>query len=806
MGISYPPPRRVRYEPRWPAEFDDAEAALRQPKSRAEANAKFNEFIEPLRGWHRLSKNKNPTETLLLQERIKSILSKHRQKSNAESPLKVCPGSCLLYHNLPDAIKEVTVWSLINSAHNAIRQEKWVVAARHATEAIELAKHLGYAPLVSKCWFWRGMALDGQVEVDKTKRNEAAECFLQAMQCIGIYQEGELLRKAAAEYKSELLDLLEERGGQDESSQRIRLLLTGVDGSFQRPGVVRQPQSPPLVPQDCWPENTIWADIDSDDWHLASLASSEEQLDDCLDQLSRYGDPRWFSGVILRKRNIDWAIVEVVEEAAQRSAYIKKETLFQLCSGLSPAFEQMVQAETFTEGFDNYPDVEESVAWKVLEYTRLKAGLKRPTRPSTEEPIPRDMSVTTVHDLAEFGTQLLPDESMTNSGTNFEKSLYAQRDWSNNGPPLTFSANSPTVPGPPQQTRDSVSNRMRRVCITAEEKIAAFQHNLLNEPNEGEGKSEARLELEEDPQWQYEIEELQSHFDQFVQETMGASQVGLSSAQDIVRRQQQDYLRSKWGDEGVSPPTPDLIRQAREQRLQERRVANERLLKRFNLDIEYLTYRRKCEIYAQLPKERHDRIAEPRRPSDTCIDWFEREVERMRAGSVASYPSTINIIDSNQSREDLATVSDSVADEAGTESSGQDHIHPISPLRLHQRLLQPSPSRIDDEFSDNDDPANGFISRTGSEVNPHMSTDVALLQDQPSARQLKAKLGIDAMTEAMQKALLRDELISLEDLVQIGENAVDATSSSRSDSLCSPAFERESPWDEDMGDFRLDES
>ncbi|KAF7506848.1 hypothetical protein GJ744_011194 [Endocarpon pusillum] len=799
-------PRRLRYEPKWPRESGNAEATLRQPKSRAEANAKFDELVDPLRGWHKLSENKNPTEALLLQEKINSILSKHRQKKCALPPLEICSGDFLLYHNLPDAIKEVTVWSLVNSAHNAIRRENWVAAAELATRAIRLANQLRYAPLVSKCWFWRGMAMDGLVAAKKTSRKEAAECFLEAMRCIGIYQEGVLLREAAAEYKFELLDLLEEQRGQDEWSQHLERLLTGIDGWFQPLGKIHPRPSPPLVPQDCWPEDTIWADVDSDDWSLASQASSEEQLDDYLDQLSRYADPEWFSSGSIRQRSVDWAIVSIVEEAAQRSAYIKKDMLYQLCEGLSPAFEQMVQAETFTEGFDNYPDIEESIAWKILNYTRVKARLKRPIAPLRGELTPRDMSVTTFDDSAELNPQPLPDESMANGGPNVGKSLRVRHGGLNKGHQSTISTNNSNEPGHSRETPTGMRKRMLRVCITAEEKIAAFKHNLLDEQDEGQERSKVRLELENNPHWQYAINTLEAHFDQHVQQEMAASKVGLSSAQDMVTRRHEDYLRSTWGDEGVRPPTPALTRQAREQRLQERRLVNERSLKRFNVEIEYMTYQRKCGIYARLPKERQEYIAEPRRPSDTRIDWFEQEVEKMRVGSVTSHGSTLTTVDGNHSQGRLATVSDSEADEAGTESRGQDHIHPIFPLRPQQRSSQPSPTRIDDESPDEEEAPIGSMSSTGGEVNPQAHTEVDSLLDQPNTRQLKAKLGIDAMTEAMQKALLKDEVISLEDLVQIGENAIAATFSSRSDSLCSPAIERDSIWDEDTDKARLAES
>ncbi|ERF68277.1 hypothetical protein EPUS_02733 [Endocarpon pusillum Z07020] len=798
-------PRRLRYEPKWPRESGNAEAILRQPKSRAEANAKFEELVGPLRGWHKLSENKNPTETLLLQEKINSILSQHRQKQCALPPLEICSGDFLLYHNLPDAVKEVTVWSLINSAHNAIRRENWVAAVGLATKAIRFANPLKYAPLVSKCWFWRGMAMDGLVAAKKTSRKEAAECFLEAMRCIGIYQEGELLKEAAAEYKFELLDLLEEQRGQDEWSQHLGRLLTGIDGWFQPEGKIQPRPSPPLVPQDCWPEDTIWADIDPDDWSLASQASSEEQLDEYLDQLSRYADPKWFSSGSLRQRNVDWAIVSRVEEVAQRSTYIKKEMLYQLCRGLSPAFEQMVQAETFTEGFDNYPDIEESIAWKILNYTRVKARLKRPIAPLREELTPTDMSVTTVDDSAELDPQSLPDESRANGGPNVEKSFRVRHGGLNRGHQLTISTNNFNEPGPSHGTPTGMRKRMLRVCITAEEKIAAFQHNLLDEENEGQGRSKVRLELENNPQWQYAIKTLEAHFDQHVQQEMAASKVGLSSAQDMVTCRNEDYLRSTWGDEGVRPPTPALTRQAREQRLQERRLVNERSLKRFNVEMEYMTYQRKCGIYARLPKERQECIAEPKRPSDTRIDWFEQEVEKMRVGSVTSHGLTLTTVDGSHSRERLATIGGSEADEAGTESRGQDHIHHISPLRPQQRSWQPSPTRIGDESSDEDDAPIDSISSAGGEVNPQAHTEVDSLLDQPNTRQLKAKLGIDAMTEAMQKALLKDQVISLEDLVLVGESAIGATLS-RSNSLCSPALERDSIWDEDTDGVRLDPS
>lgn len=224
--------RTRRYEPKWPMDSAEIQTPLHQPISQGDAHSTFERLFRPLRCWYRLSEITNTAEEAhSKQKQIEAILAKHRQSRAAKRPSEKCSGNILLYGNFPDAAIEANVWSLINLGHVAIQRKAWDVADRSISRASILASKLDYEPLCSKCWYWRGRIADGLGD-----RRSAADCFLEAMNCVGIYQEGELLSKVVVEYKDDLLKSLDERDanqGRDDWSRQVRRAILGTDGWFQ---------------------------------------------------------------------------------------------------------------------------------------------------------------------------------------------------------------------------------------------------------------------------------------------------------------------------------------------------------------------------------------------------------------------------------------------------------------------------------------------------------------------------------------------------------------------------------------------
>ena len=761
--------RGRRYEPKWPMKSGDIETPLHQPARQEEAYVIFDQLFRPLRGWHRLSESTDPVEARSQQNKILAILEEHRQKRASRPPPETCSGNSLLYRNLPDAATEVTVWSLINSAHVAIRLEQWGLAEQRVNEAIVLADELSYKPLISKCWYWRGMIMGG-VGVGKfADRKAAAECFLEAMHCVGVYQEGELLSKAVAEYKHEMLELLEEQKaikGEDKWSQQVKRAILGIDGWFQPLNDLPRPlssssfvSSPPRVPVP----GHIHRDIDVNNASLELEPSSEEQLEESLNRFNRYNERHWFNEALLRPRNIDWVLVGEIEEAAEKSTYVQKETLYRLCKGLSPLFEEIILAETFTEGFDNYPDIEESVAWKVLNYTRVKEKLKRPRRVSEESPAP-NRSVGTVNGLTKTSTQLQVDEPVGTHDEAVEQTFHDRFGRGKRGAPLKINTGEPKHPVFPSQTSSRVIRRTRRAHITAEEKIAAFEHNLLREEDDGEGNPRLRQELENNPGLLNDINEQRANFDQHVQQEMAASKVELTSAQELVRRRNDAYLEEIWG---VRPRTPSPTE---ESGTQERKATNEQSHKLFKAEFAHMNYRRKYDVYARLPLERKKCTAEPICPSAT-IAWLEQETEKMSLGSDKLFPATASTSDGNSSVKAHNIGNDSTTSKVRKYDDIEGHISPIPPLLPHQRPSSTFRAQLGGERSPKDVPTSS-VDRICSRANLQKQADISRLLDRPIGRQLKARIGMDAMSQAMEEARLNGKQISTKQLVRIGETAI----------------------------------
>jgi hypothetical protein len=740
--------RSRRYEPKWPMHPMELEPPLHDPASQAEADAIFEELYKPLRGWDKLAENKNLSDVKINPHAIFDILSVHDQKKKARPPLEECSGNFLLYHNLPDAAKEVTVWSWINNVRVAIQQGQLELAGQRVEKAAALAGELDYKPLISKCSYWKGRVMAGLGD-----RRSAAECYLDACRCVGVYQEGELLSKAVAEYKLDMLDVLDEqeaRNGEDEWSHQLRRALTGIDGWF-RPlkELARQPSylTSSSDPEAIWPEDNMWGVIESNEGSSDSQPSSEEGYEDYLSQLNRYAEPGWFSDISLRPRKVDCALVAGIEEAAQNSGYVRQDTLYRICEGFSPAFEDMIRGEKFTDGFDNFPDMGHSTAWKVLNYTRVKAKLKRP-RVSPEED-EEELSPL------EVGVQHLADNSTRSHSPAFDEFPNERPETMNRGPPLTINTVDAADRRDLSQTVPNVSRRILRVNVTVEEKIAAFQHNFLHEEY-SEGKSKLRLELEQNNEWILDMQQQQSKFDQDVQDVMVRFNIDEVQAEDLVRSRNEEYFRDIWGPEGVRPPTPNSTRLAREE--ERMKMINESL-NPFKLEYICMTYRLKHGVYRRLPREVQEEVAEPAKPAH--IFAYLEQLDPLRAETEDDSPDESPAI---ASKSDLADV------EIGVDR--QDYGSPIPPLRPHQGSSHTSTTRsVDDRYDEHGKPIKSAVSNS-STANLHTYAEIKRLLDAPLSRQLKAKLGIDAMSKAMRKARLRDEEIRMEQLVEIGEMAI----------------------------------
>jgi hypothetical protein len=753
--------RSRRYEPKWPMHPLELEPPLHNPASQAEADAIFEELYKPLRGWDKMAENQNLADTNINPPAIFDVLSAHELKKKARPLPEECSGNFLLYHNFPDAAKEVTVWSWINNVRVAIQQGELELAGERVDKAATLAADLDYKPLVSKCSYWKGRVMAGLGD-----RRCAAECFLDAFHCFGVYQEGELLSKQVEEYKLDILEVLDEqeaRNGKDEWSRQARRALTGLDPWFRPLGeLARQPSylaSASNVDVTS-PEENLWGVTESNEGSPGSQPSSEKRYEDYLSQVTRYAEPWWFGDVSLRPRKVDWALVAGIEEAAQNSGYVRQETLYRVCEGFSPAFEDMIRGEKFTDGFDNYPDMGHSTAWKVLNYTRVKAKLKRP-RVSPEEdeeelsPLAVGVGVTAEPGLSEATPQHSAD-ILTGIHDLASEELPNQRAESvNRGPPLTINTAFAVDRADLSQNVTKVTSRTLRVHVTAEEKIAAFQHNLLHE-DYNEGKSRLRLELEKNHEWILDMQQQQSKFDQDVQEVMARFNIDQVQAEGFVSSRNEEYLRDIWGSEGVEPPTPTATRLAREE--EHTRLTNE-CLNPFKLELICMTYRLKHGVYRRLPREVQDEVAEPTKPAH-IIAYLE-QVDKLRAETD----------DDSLSESPAVASKPSLADrEMG--ATEHDYGSPIAPLRPHQGSSQTSATKLTvDRYDEHGDPIVSAISNS-STANLQTYAEITRLLGAPLSRQLKAKLGIDAMSKAMRKARLRDEEIRIEQLVEIGEMAI----------------------------------
>ncbi len=824
--------RRRRYEPQWPMEFRDIDPPLDQPLSQEEANFEFHQLFQPLGDWYKPSKSVNTFQDAhSRQKQIAAALSVHSHNRATQPPVEKRSGNFLLYRNLPDAAMEVNIWSFINTTHVAIRRKEWQLADDRLSRAFLLASKLGYQPLVGKCWYWRGMIADGCGD-----RKTAADCFLQAMPCVGFYQEGEMLSKVVVEYKHDLLEMLDEqdeykRG--DQWSERLRRAILGGDGwskplqnlprrtsnsspvrTLQELLAKYEPQGILTTPQDTSPDadpegmvtthqnvspkfdpqgivttpQGISPDIDpqitvNNPQELSRKADPQEvtnptdvspklqpspkaEIDDVSNQPNRKGGSPWWADAPVRPRDVDWTLVQQMEEAAEKFEYVPKQTIYQLCKGFSPSFEDSILAEPFTEKFDNYPGIKGSIAWKVLMYAKTKGRLRWP--PDNDR-APQSGSEGTADDLTEACAHPLSDSSKENNDAVVDKPSGGGPNALHRGPRLKIDTGRPNVPAIPCQTSGVVMRQSGRVDITDEERIAAYEQALINQ--EDDGKTNARREVENNVDWRNDIREQQANFDRHVHQEMAKSKMGALSAMHTVRFRNEGYLNDLYGPEAIRPPTPSPTRKEREEHRKELRKQG---LERFKAEQICMNYGRKLRAYQRLPIDRQERVAEPIRPSSTFA-WLEQHKEMIRARRDSRLRETARILGDMTASEPPVITRDSSSGNGCVKSDQQGRISSSSPLHLHLQPEQASHHKSADDRSANGNSSGSSIWSIPSNVSSNTYANLNRRRYEHIARELKALISVDSMSEAMEQARLNDKEVSLEELVQIAETAVSET-------------------------------
>lgn len=802
--------RSRRYEPKWPMDLGTADAPLHEPGSQEEANSTFHELFSPLRHWHAVARGgQTDSQSTYRRHEILASLTEHRQNRAAKPPPENCTGNFLLYRNLLDAATETSVWSSINSAHVAIRRQDWDIADRRITKALILATKLRYDPLVAKCWYWRGIVAGALGD-----RKTAAECFLAAMPCFGVYEEGELLDLPVKEYKVELLGLLDQQEaseGQTEWSIKVRRGIIGTDGWFVPFRELFSPFSgppadseaePPLSPPTVSLADKFGADYThtgpitqsrstSAEWNgqsatvphgLANLDPellpqmdesagsldcarpkrkskplSEDQSQVGSSQLRGNDEVDWYDEELFRPRNIDWNLMDKIDDEAKKFSYVSKETLYQLLQGCSPWFEESIQKERFTENFDNYPDIQHTVGWRVLDYCQKKAEFLRPRH--TKVPL-CDIEKNTIVPSTNKYTDPVLNKSTDDNSIGIDERSKQQRARVKMGPPLTIDTSNKDVPPLPVQTPSQAIMSALRPELTADEKVGGYVQALLhnNVDDQKERKSARRREIEKDPDWRTDHKDQQANFDRLVEEELKNPKCTLQRARKLVNLRNNHYLKEIWGPEGLRPPTPSPVLEAREQELTQE---NADAIKRFTAEMECNTYRSKWRAWSKLPKERRQRTAEPSRPSST-IAWLNEEYERLERLEGESLSPTV------------AAGAETSLDQPSSATAGFGLDGAKDELDQRDHGLQ-QPSSPDPEDSDDLPERQTSLDSIVSEVDSLRSDVYASLDRRPYEgvpRELKLLLGMTAMSEAMKRGRQMSEPLSQEDLIRLAEMAI----------------------------------
>jgi hypothetical protein len=755
------------YVPTWPADAtDNPGPLLHRTMSRKEANQKFHELFDPVRQWHKLRQNDATSkETKAKETQIVGVLNKNRRDRAAKAPCERLPGKVLLYQNLPDAALELQVWTFVNASHMAIRRKDLNQAERHINAALQLAAKLQYEPIVAKCWYWRGVVAE-----EFGDRQTAADSFLEAFPCVGIYLEGDLLREKVTLYKEDMLEMLYNDAEFAQSAERsektqkqIRIIL-GKDALFsklKRVNLISESEWGGKNPTEGASRPGPVSPMESSRSIEESLAAPTPQIDDMLDDL-RGHDQR--NGSIQRL-----LCLEMEEEANHNSGRVSTDKIFEAYDQLWSAFQSIVGIEEFNEGFDNLIDVEHTVAWKVFKYTKIMAAATSMSEGSDNANSEDSHSGTFVNPLAVRNpdNQPIVTKNLLDNSDSLPNTLKKRPD-------LTINTTQGKDLAPPVQTPIDVIKQIRRKDITAEEKIAAFEQAMYDEwqIKLNKKKTKARLDLESNPQWREDIKEQQAEFDKLVQEEVENAEGSEDMAKLKVTQNQREYLEMIWGPDGVRPPTPSPTREARELEWKER--ADLRMT-RFWANMTVMEYYRKIRAYDQLPKEKMDQTNEPKRPS-SAFQWVAKD-KGERGRRKGTRPPAL-ALDSDK-KEAAIPIPKSPSDSENVRTSLEaQSCLPIPVNTTHAPPLQRSRSNSSKTSSSSPSlsPSSlDSISRIPSNASSGTYEDINQSLARDITGQVEAEVAIDAMSDAMEKANESNEDLGLEEMVRIAEEAVSRT-------------------------------
>ena len=389
--------RKRIYKPEWPIPFSRAQLGLTQPRPREEADDIFTRLYDPLKEWHLKPGDAGfSDDTSQWQKKIHShILQYHEQKIRPSPPAENHYGMFMLYHNLPDAAAEGTIWANINLVNLALKREDTTLADQRITAALLAANRLDYKPLVAKCWYWRAM-----VAVQYGDHLSAAECLLEAMPCVGIYQEGALMSHWVSVYKMDMLGILDQQDaaeGETSWSRQCRRAILGIDPWFANLRPVARYSSDGEKASAAF-DDVLQSSLLDQRGHAAA-AERESHTADSLSSGCQSGRSVSDDDELYCNGKMDWTLLKEVEVSAEKSQPVSLELLQKLLKGFPPAYQQVSMLDYFVEGFDNYPDLDCSIAKNMLEFaSRLQPQTSLPD--SGDDPVPAPLFGAKSHSKA----------------------------------------------------------------------------------------------------------------------------------------------------------------------------------------------------------------------------------------------------------------------------------------------------------------------------------------------------------------------------------------------------------------------
>ena len=380
------------YEPEWPRSGSRRSPPLPfAPKSRTEARSVRKEVLGPLIGWYTLPETDTTAEGERKQRKIALALDKYEREKGARLIRHTSKGSsCLLYRNLPDAGLELNIMMLINRAHLAVQRGYLNRAECLVDEALGLVVSLDYQPLTAKCWYWKGLIAD-----KRDSPSEAVRAFFNALPCVGKYAEGEHLPRYIQVYKNGILDMLESCGAFSEQdraswSKKLDRAAAGIESLHTSP-----PQLSPwgneglaLTPPRVSPKSPVGSSERGRELGIRIPSPSSTPVEA---PSSKSGSP-------------------IKPLPSPRRPYFSREVVDQLYDSLSPRFQNLISIQDFTEGTDNDPEKNQTVAHWVLRYTKQqiedarnhRRRLESEKRPGeqSQTPIPTDRRRSRMQELA----------------------------------------------------------------------------------------------------------------------------------------------------------------------------------------------------------------------------------------------------------------------------------------------------------------------------------------------------------------------------------------------------------------------